>query len=176
MINHSAQARAILTTKWVNIGTAREMGWRNRGPWSPVHRLKMMAALYALNAMSPALRRIHRVERRSRWLTNCIVDHGDRKTFDLAGIDPMTGRKFAVHLEMPLDATLCDFLMLVMRCEDAPVIMRLDAAKNAAVLTHVKPKPVITVVEYERRLQRRRERHRETARRSYARLKAAKAR
>jgi hypothetical protein len=53
--------------------------------------------------------------------------------------------------------------------------MRLDAAKNAAVLMHPKPKPVITAVEYERRLQRRRERHRETARRSYARLKAAKA-
>ena len=88
----------------------------------------------------------------------------------------MTGRKFAVHLEMPLDATLCDFLNAVMRCPDAPVVMRLDAAKNAAVLTHQKPKPVITMIEYERRLQRRRERHREASRRSYARLKAAKAR
>jgi hypothetical protein len=54
--------------------------------------------------------------------------------------------------------------------------MRLDAAKNAAVLTHQKPKPEITVVEYERRLERRRERHREASRRSYARLKALKAR
>jgi hypothetical protein len=119
---------------------------------------------------------VHRVERRSRWLTNCIVEHGDHKRFDLDGVDPMTGRKFAVHLEMPLDATLCDFLNAVMRCPDAPVVMRLDAAKNAAVLTHQKPKPVITMIEYERRLQRRRERHREASRRSYARLKAAKAR
>ena len=122
-------------------------------------------------------RRMYRAERRSRWLTNVIVECPERgiKTFDLAGTDPMTGRKFAVHLEMPLDATLCDFLLLVARHPDAPVVMRLDAAKNAAVLTHPKPKPVITAVEYERRLERRRERHRETARRSYARLKAAKA-
>jgi hypothetical protein len=88
----------------------------------------------------------------------------------------VTGRKFAIHLELPLDASLTDFLCAVMRCPDAPVVMRLDAAKNAAPLAHVKPKPVITVVEYERRLQRRRERHREASRRSYARLKAAKAR
>jgi hypothetical protein len=150
MINHSAQARAILTTKWVNIGTIREIGLRNRGPRSAQHRLKMMAALYALNSMSPAARRIYRTERRSRWLTNCIVECPERgiKVFDLAGTDPLTGRKFAVHLEMPLDASLTDFLCAVMRCPDAPVVMRLDAAKNAAVLTHQKPRPQITVVEY----------------------------
>jgi hypothetical protein len=81
----------------------------------------------------------------------------------------------SISTSLPLDASLTDFLCAVMRCPDAPVVMRLDAAKNAAVLMHPKPKPVITVVEYERRLQRRRERDRETARRSYARLKAAKA-
>jgi hypothetical protein len=178
MFNHSAQAWAILTTKWVNIGTAREMGYRNRGPWSPERRLKMAAALYALNVLSPAARRVYRVERRSRWLTNVIVEHPERgiKTFDLEGTDSMTGRRFAVHLEMPLDATLLDFLLLVMRCRDAPLVMRFDCAKNAAVLTHLKPRPLITVVEYERRLERRRERHREASPRSYARLKAAKAR
>jgi hypothetical protein len=54
MFNHSAQARAILTTKWVNIGTLHEIGRRNCGPWSPERRLKMAAALYALNVLSPA--------------------------------------------------------------------------------------------------------------------------
>jgi hypothetical protein len=172
MINPHSLARSILTRKWTRVEHAREMGLRNRGPRSP----KMAAALYALNVLSPAMRRVYRAERRSRWLTNCIVEHGDHKRFDLEGIDPMTGHRYAVHLTMPLDATLTDFLMLVARCPDAPVIMRLDAAKNAAVLTHVKPRPVITAIEYERRLQRRRERHREASRRSYARLKAAKAR
>jgi hypothetical protein len=178
MINPHSMARTILATKsGGRIEHAREMGLGNRGPCSPERRLKMLVALQVVNSMSPAARRVYRVERRSRWLTNCIVEHPERgiKTFDLAGTDPMTGRKFAVHLEMPLDATLCDFLLLVARHPDAPVVMRLDAAKNAAVLTHPKPKPVITAVEYERRLERRRERHRETARRSYARLKAAKA-
>jgi hypothetical protein len=79
MINYSAQARAILTTKWVNIGTARKMGWRNRGPWSRERRLKMAAALYALNVMSAAARRVYRAERRSRWLTNVIVEHTERR-------------------------------------------------------------------------------------------------
>jgi hypothetical protein len=173
MINPSSLARSILTRKWTRIEHGREIGLRNRGQC----RLKMAAALYALNVLSPAARRIYRVERRSRWLTNVIVEHPERglKTFDLAGIDPLTQRKFAVHLTMPLDATLCDFLLLVMRCKTAPLTMRFDCAKNAAVLMHPKPKPVITVVEYERRLERRRERHREASRRSYARLKAAKA-
>jgi hypothetical protein len=126
----------------------------------------------------PRRARIYRAERRSRWLTNVIVERPERglKTFDLEGIDPLTGGRFAIHIDMSLDATLCDFLLLVARCKDAPVVMRLDAAKNAAVLTHVKPKLVITAVEYQRRLERRRERHREASERSYARLKAAKAR
>jgi hypothetical protein len=75
---------------------------------------------------------------------------------------------------MPLDASLTDFLTAVMRCPDAPVVMRLDAAKNAAVLTHQKPKPVMTVLTDEQKRKRdeqKRARHRENARRSYARLK-----
>jgi hypothetical protein len=178
MINPYSMARTILATKsGGRIEHAREMGLRNCGPCSPERRLKMAAALYALNVLSPALRRIYRAERRSRWLTNCIVEHPERglKTFDLEGCDPLTGRRFAVHLQLPLDASLCDFLNAVMRCPTAPVVMRLDAAKNAAVLMHRKPRPVITAVEYERWLERLRERHREASRRSYARLKAAKA-
>ena len=54
-------------------------------------------------------------------------------------------RRFSVHIEMPLDATLLDFLLLVMRCNDAPMIMRLDAAKTAAKLMHAPPKPVVTL-------------------------------
>ena len=51
---------------------------------------------------------------------------------------------------MPLDATLLDFLLLVMRCNDAPMIMRLDCAKNAASLMHEKPRGKVVVIEYER--------------------------
>ena len=51
---------------------------------------------------------------------------------------------------MPLDATLLDFLLLVMRCNDAPMIMRLDYAKNAASLMYEKPRGKVVVIEYER--------------------------
>jgi hypothetical protein len=110
----------------------------------------MREALSVLNAMSAEARRYYRAERRSRWLTNCIVERGDIKTFDLAGTDPQTGRRFAVHIEMPSSATLLDFLLLVMRCNDAPMIMRLDCAKNAAKLMHEKPRGKVVVIEYER--------------------------
>jgi hypothetical protein len=160
MINHASLARSVLNTKSTRIEHARQMGLRNRGPWSPERKAKMAASAYFLNHISVEARRILRAERRSRWLTNCIVEHDDKKTFDLAGRDPLTGRPFAVHLEMPLDATLLDFLLLVMRCKTAPIVMRTDAAKNAAVLVHERPKPVVTMAEYERRRERDRERHR----------------
>ena len=75
-------------------------------------------------------------------MTNCIVEHGDRKTFDLAGV---LDEPYDIHIEMPLDATLLDFLLLVMNCPDAPMIMRLDAAKIAANLMHEPPKPVVAL-------------------------------
>jgi hypothetical protein len=99
-------------------------------------------------------------------LTNVIVEHPERgiKIFDLAGTDPLTGRRFALHLEMPLDATLCDFLLLVMRCPDAPVVMRFACAKNAAVLTHPKPKRVAALtVSDEQKRERQHARHRANA-------------
>jgi hypothetical protein len=105
----------------------------------------MREALSVLNAMSAEARRYYLAERKARWLTNCIVERGDIKTFDLAGTDPQTGRRFAVHIEMPLDATLLDFLLLVMRCNDAPMIMRLDCAKNAASLMYEKPRGKVMV-------------------------------
>jgi hypothetical protein len=145
MINPSSMARSILATKSANVEHAREMGRRNRGPWTPERRLKMLTALQAVNAMSIVARRYYRAERRSRWLTNVIVERDGRKVFDLAGIDPLTGRRYNIYLEMPLDAALLDFLLLVMRCEDAPLVMRLDAAKNAAPLVHEKPRARVVV-------------------------------
>jgi hypothetical protein len=40
--------------------------------------------------------------------------------FELSGIDPLTERRFAVHIEMPLVATLLDFLFMVMRTRRSP--------------------------------------------------------
>jgi hypothetical protein len=161
MINPASFARAILTTKSVNVETCREMGRAHRyGPWDPERSRKMREALSVLNAMSAEARRYYRAERRSRWLTNCIVTHPDRKVFDLAGVDPLTGRRFWVHIEMAPDASLLDFLLLVMNCPDAPMTMRLDAAKTAAPLMHERPKPVVT-------LEQRRERKRQYMRKRY---------
>ena len=149
LINHASLARAILTTKLVNVEPARAMGQLNRGPWDPERSRKMRETLAFLNSMSAEARRYYRAERRSRWLTNCIVERGDIKTFDLAGIDPLTERRFAVHLVMPIDASLLDFLLLVMNCRDAPMTMRLDVAKTAAPLMHEKPRRRV-VIERER--------------------------
>ena len=92
------------------------MGRRNRGPYSPETCRKVSDACRFIKSLSTEARRYYLAERKARWLTNCIVEHGDRKVFALAGVDPLTGRPFAVHIEMPLDATLLDFLLLVMNC------------------------------------------------------------
>jgi hypothetical protein len=133
----------VLHVKSTGVEHGREMGQRNRGPWDPERSRKMRETLSVLNAMSREARRYYRAERKSRWLTKCIVTHADRKTFDLAGT--LNGQRYNVHIEMPLNATLLDFLLLVMRCEDAPMIMRLDAAKIAAPLMHEKPRRQMVV-------------------------------
>jgi hypothetical protein len=152
MINYAATARAVLTTKAVNVERCREMGRRNRGPYSPETCRKVSDACRFIKSLSAEARRYYLAERKARWLTNCIVEHGDRKVFALAGVDPVTGRRFSVHIEMGLDETLLDFLLRVTRCNDAPAIMRLDVAKIAAKLMHAPPKPVVTVERYRQRL------------------------
>jgi hypothetical protein len=133
---------------------ASGMGRNHRGPYDYLTCRKVSDACRFIKSLSVEARRYYLAERKARWLTNCIVTHPDRKTFDLAGVDPLTGRRFWVHIEMALDATLLDFLLLVMNCPDAPMIMRLDCAKNAATLMHERPKPVVT-------LEQRRERKRQ---------------
>ena len=97
-----------------------------------------------IKAIAPEARRYFIAERKARWLTNVIVDHGTMKTFDLAGIAP-DGIPYDIHITMPPDAELLDFLLLVMRHEGAPMIMRLDAAKIAAPLVHPKPRARVVV-------------------------------
>jgi hypothetical protein len=96
-----------------------------------------------IKSLSVEARRYYLAERKAKWLTNCTVTHPDRKTFDLVGV--FEGCAYDIHIEMPLDATLLDFLLLVMNCESAPMLMRLDAAKTAAKLMHKPPKPVVTL-------------------------------
>ena len=145
MINHVSLAKAVLDAKSTRVETARAMGRAHRGPYSPETCRKVSEACRFIKSLSAEARRYYLAERKARWLTNCIVEHPDRKVFDLAGVDPLTQRRFWVHIEMPLDATLLDFLLLVMNCPDAPMTMRMDAAKTAAPLMHEKPKPVVMV-------------------------------
>jgi hypothetical protein len=146
-----------------NVEHGRQMGRRNRGAWTPERREKMRETL---NSMSIEALRICRIERRSRWLTNVLRTDGDRKIFHLEGIDPLTQRRFKMHLEFPLDVTLSEFLIAVMNCPDAPMTMRMDAGKNAAALVHKRPKPVVT-------LEQRRERKRQYMRRRYRERRSA---
>ena len=143
MINHVSLAKAVLDAKSTRVETARAMGKNHRGPYSPETCKKVSDACRFIKSLSAEARLYYLAERKAKWLTNCIVEHGDRKVFDLAGV--FEGRAYDIHIEMPLDATLLDFLLLVMRYEGAPAIMRLDAAKVAAPLMHPRPKPVVTV-------------------------------
>jgi hypothetical protein len=137
----------------------RQMGRRHGpGPWTPERREKMRETL---NSMSIEALRYCRIEHKSRWLTRLIVAHADRKVFAFDGVDPLTKRRFKMHLEFPLDVTLSEFLTAVMHCESAPMTMRLDAGKNAAALLHKRPSPVVVTLE------QRRERRREYQRKRY---------
>jgi len=146
-VNHAATARLVLTVKAVNVEQGRPMGRAasSRGPWTPERVAKMRATQAVLNAMSAEARRYYRVQRKSRWLTNVLRIDGDRKVFHLEGVDPLTGRRFAMHLEFDPDVTLSEFLVAITNCDAAPLTMRLDAAKNAAALTHSRPKAVVTI-------------------------------
>jgi hypothetical protein len=136
-------ARTVLSTKANRVETAREMGRRNRGPYSHETCRKVSDACRFIKSLSAEGRLYYLAERKARWLTNVIRTDGDRKVFDLAGV--FEGRAYDIHIEMPSSATLLDFLLLIMRHEGAPAIMRLDAAKTAAKLMHAPPKPVVTV-------------------------------
>jgi hypothetical protein len=150
MINPTSLARAVLVAKSVNVETCREMGRRNRGPYSPETCRKVSDACRFIKSLSAEARLYYLAERKARWLTNCIVEHADRKTFDLAGV--FEGKPYDIHIEMPSSATLLDFLLLIMRYEGAPAIMRLDAAKTAAPLMHAPPKPVVSLARRRQRL------------------------
>jgi hypothetical protein len=127
---------------------ASGMGRNHRGPYDPLTCAKVSDACRFVKSLTAEARRYYLAERKAKWLTDVILEHGDHKTFDLAGV--FEGRAYDIHIEMPLDATLLDFLLLVMRCNDAPMIMRLDCAKNAASLMYEKPRGKVVVFEYER--------------------------
>jgi hypothetical protein len=143
-VGAAAYAAAALRAKgggYVEHG--RQMGRRHGpGPWTPERRQKMRETL---NSMSSEALRYCRIEHKSRWLTRLIVVHADKKVFAFDGIDPLTRRRFKMHLEFPPDVTLSEFLTAVMNCSDAPVTMRMDAGKNAAALVHKRPKAVIAI-------------------------------
>jgi hypothetical protein len=146
-VNYAATARSTLAAFTANVEQGRAMGRAasNRGPWTPERRQKMRETQAVLNAMSNEARRYYHAEKRSRWLTNVLVTEGDRRVFHLEGIDPLTQRRFKMHLEFDLDVTLAEFLTAIMNCPDAPMTMRMDAAKNAAALVHKRPKAKVVV-------------------------------
>jgi hypothetical protein len=148
----AAAAQSILHLKTPRARAfASGMGRAHRGPYDPLTCAKVSDAVRFIKSLSVEARRYYLAERKAKWLTDVIVTHADRKTFDLAGV---LDEPYDIHIEMALDATLLDFLLLVMNCPDAPMIMRLDCAKNAATLMHERPKPVVT-------LEQRRERKRQ---------------
>jgi hypothetical protein len=99
-------------------------------------RAKLSDALRRRRSMSDKELREHVATRRAKWLTDVIVTRGDHKVFALAGI--CEGQPYDIHITMPIDVSLLDFLNLVWRCKDAPMTMRIDAAKTACLLMYRK--------------------------------------
>jgi hypothetical protein len=101
----------------------------------------------ALCALSHEERDLYLAEKRALWLTKCLVKHPELgvKTFDLKG--RLQGVPYCVSLTLPIDASLKDFLLAVLRCEAAPLVMRLDAAKICAPLCHKRVRSQVDVSE-----------------------------
>jgi hypothetical protein len=123
----------------------RELGRKQVGPRDYLSCMRVSEACRFIKSLAPEARRYFIAERKAKWLTDVLVVEQDRKVFALKGVAP-DGIPYNVHIDLPGDATLIDFLTAVMNCKGAPVIMRLDAAKTCAPLVHERPKPVVMVL------------------------------
>ena len=102
------------------------MGRNHRGPYSAATCRKVSDTCRFIHPLDKEARRQYLAAR-----PGAVAGERDRRArrhevFDLAGIDPLTRRRFAMHLEMSHDASLLDFLLLVMRCAKAPCGRRQD--------------------------------------------------
>jgi hypothetical protein len=121
---------------------ARNITKGTHRPHSAETRAKLSDALRRRMSLSDKEMREYLAAKRSKWLTDCIVARADRKVFDVT-VRADAGGFTNVHVEMPLDASLLDFLLLIMRCEAAPLVMRIDCAKNAAMLMYERKGKVV---------------------------------
>jgi hypothetical protein len=149
------------------------------GPASLERRWLAAEAWRRFNAMSAEARREYYFEKKARWLTNVLVTERYRRVFRLRcqGDD---GNMVDLETWIHKRAHPVTLLLKLMRMRHAPLVLRLDCAKTAARYLYRKPKAVVAVV-IDGGLSRpqitvltdeqKRERHRENARRSYARLK-----
>ena len=172
MINPASLARAILTTKSVNVESCRRMGRARRGPYDPATCAKVSEALRRLGSMDFAVRREHFFAKRARYLVNVLVTQGDRRVFRLrcAGDD---GKMVDLETSIDLDEHPIELLLKLMRMPHAPTVLRLDCAKTTARYLLKRPKVVITVEQQQQRLERRREHKRLYMRKYHQRLSAS---
>lgn len=91
--------------------------------------------IWSLTPEEREARRRVQVLHRARWLTNAIVIQDHRQVFDVA-VPSDDGGIVRVKIVLAEDATPLEFLLAVMRHSDAPLVMRLDAAKTAAMYIH----------------------------------------
>jgi hypothetical protein len=107
-------------------------------PTSVKARQKIAKSVSAWNLLSPLEKQACREAKalkRSRWLTNCIVIKNHQQVFDI--IAPHDdGGKVHLLITLPENAALLELLLAIIRHPEAPLVMRLDAAKNAAVFMH----------------------------------------
>jgi hypothetical protein len=116
--------------------------------------------------MSPEARREYYFEKKAGWLTNVLVTERYRRVFRLR-CEGDDGKMVDLETWIHNRAHPVTLLLKLMRMRHAPLVMRLDCAKTAARYLYRKPKPLVTLLIDEQK----RARHRENARRSYARLK-----
>jgi hypothetical protein len=96
---------------------------------------KTIAAWHQLSLAEQQAYREAKALKRSRWLTNAIVIKEGRQVFDVT-VPHDDGTPSRILITLPGTATPLQFLQAVMRCPAAPLIMRMEAAKYAAVFMH----------------------------------------
>jgi hypothetical protein len=92
-------------------------------------------AYFGLPLEERRARQAERALKRMRWLTNCIVIRTGQQIFDVT-VPGDDGAPTRIRIMLPENAPPLDFLLAVMRCPAAPLIMRMEAAKYAAVFMH----------------------------------------
>jgi hypothetical protein len=119
----------------------KQLGYRkhvgNREPRPLAVKKKISATVSRIGA-TPEQRQAHRevlALRKARWVLNVVKREGDFQVFDQVG----------VRIVLPADTPPVEMLLAIMRHPNAPLVLRQDCAKHAAVFVHQRARSKVNV-------------------------------